>query len=83
MEDFPILVPGIGLHAIKKKHQAKEEKALGGKAKHPKFEYQRNIMQHFLDDEQKHKQRENDLFEKMEDLLDEEKIRKHADLLES
>ena len=75
MDEFPILIPGIGLHAIKKKHQKKEEKAQGGKAKNPKFQYQKDIMQHFLNDQKRYKQREVQLFEKMEDLLDEERIR--------
>ena len=56
-------MPGIGLHAIKKKHQAKEEKALGGKTKNPKFEYQRDIMEHFLNDEKRFKAREREIFE--------------------
>ena len=76
-------MPGIGLHAIKKKHQAKEEKALGGKTKNPKFEYQRDIMEHFLNDEKRFKAREREIFEQMEDLLDDERIRKNCDKMES
>ena len=40
-------------------------------------------MEHFLKDEQRYKQREVQLFEKMEDLLDDEKIRKRENQLES
>ena len=39
-------------------------------------------MGHFNDDEQRYKKRENDIFEKMEDLLDEEHIRKTVDQVE-
>jgi len=83
LNDYPILIPGIGLHAIKKKHKALEEKALGGKAKNTKFEYQREIMEHFLRDEWRLHEREKKIFEQMEDLLDDERIRQKCDQLES
>ena len=38
-EDYPIKIPGIGLHAITAKQKVKEEKAAGGKAANPKFKY--------------------------------------------
>ena len=69
LEEFPIVIPGIGLHAIKQKHAAKEQKALGGKAKNPKFEYQRAIMEHFLRDERRLVEREKQIFEQMEDIM--------------
>lgn len=79
LEEFPIVIPGIGLHAIKQKHAAKEQKALGGKAKNPKFEYQRAIMEHFLRDERRLVEREKQIFEQMEDALDDERTRKKVD----
>lgn len=78
-EDYPIKIPGIGLHAIKEKQKVKEEKALGGKTKNPKFSYQKDIADHFMRDELRYKAREGKIFEKMEDLLDEEAIRQKID----
>lgn len=76
-DEYPIKVPGIGLHAIKAKQKAKED-ALVGKPLNPKFRYQRDIADHFLTGETRFKKREKILFEKMEDLLDEERIRKNT-----
>ena len=39
-------------------------------------------MGHFMRDEQRYKDRENNIFEKMEDMLDEEHIRKTIDQVE-
>ena len=40
-------------------------------------------MEHFLNDEKRFKAREREIFEQMEDLLDDERIRKNCDKLES
>ena len=82
LEDFPIQIPGIGLHAIKEKQKVKEEKALGGKAKNPKFQYQRKIADLFLQDERRYKSKEQQIFDNMEDLLDDEKVRQTIEQLE-
>ena len=39
LEDFPIQIPGIGLHSILEKQKVKEEQANGGRATNPKFQY--------------------------------------------
>ena len=75
LEEFPIKIPGIGLHAIKEKQKVLNEKASGQKKENSKFKYQRDIASHFLRDEQRFKDREQKLFEQMEDLLDDERIR--------
>ena len=82
IEDYPIRIPGIGLHAIQEKQKLKEEKAKGTKARNPKFTYQKEIADHFLRDEQRFKTREAEIFEQMEDLLDDERIRGKVDKLE-
>ena len=38
-KEYPIKLPGIGLHAIEERQKAKEQKALGGKPKNAKSEY--------------------------------------------
>ena len=81
-EDYPIKIPGIGLHAIQDKQKEKEKKAAGGKAVNPKFQYQRQIADHFLRDERRLKSRESDIFNQLEDLLDDEKVRQTIEQLE-
>ena len=51
------------------------EQALGGRAKNPKFAYQKNISEHFHRDEHRYRTQEQKLFDRMEDLLDDERIR--------
>ena len=82
LEEYPIKISGIGLHAIKEKQNIMNERASGQKQTNSKFKYQRDIASHFLRDEQRFKNREQQLFEKMEDLLDDERIRQRIDVLE-
>ena len=75
LEEYPIQIPGFGLHAIKAKQRDEEEKARRAKAQHPRFTYEKRINKKFLKGEMRFKEREQEIFTKMEDLLDEEVIR--------
>ena len=58
LEEYPIKITGIGLHAIQEKQKVLNEKASGQKVTNSKFKYQREIADHFLRDEQRFKDRE-------------------------
>ena len=53
----------------------KEQIALGAKQTNPKFNYQRHIANRFISNERKNRSHEKSIFDKMEDLLDDEEIR--------
>ena len=82
LEEYPIHLEGIGLHAIKARQKVKEDQAVGQTAKHPKFAYQKDIAGHFHRDEHRYANKEKEIFDTMEDLLDDERIRKKIEELE-
>ena len=83
LKEYPIKIPGFGLHAIQDKQKKKEAQALNAKKVDPKFRYQRRIAKKFLKGECRFKYHEQNLIDKMEDLLDDEAIREKVLQLEA